>query len=72
MPELTIGRRAVPGAFVETGGNPKVVTNKDGITTGVLEGLQDSSGLSSRDSLFARSADEGVPKVIKVVTIGVG
>ena len=56
MPEQPIGRRAVPGAFVETGGNPEVITNKDCIATGVLERLQDSSGLSTRDSLFARSA----------------
>ena len=71
MPEQAIGRWAVPGAFVETGGHPKVVTDKDGITTGMPEGLQDSSGLSTRDGLLARSAAERVPKVVKVVAIGV-
>ena len=72
MPEQAIGRWAVPGALVETGGNSKVVANKNGIAPGMPEGLQDSSGLSSRDSLLARRAAERVPKVIKVVTIGMG
>ena len=58
--------------FVKTRGNSKVVTHKDGITLGMPEGSQYSSGLGSRDSLLARSAAERVPKVIKVVPIGVG
>jgi hypothetical protein len=72
MPKQTIGRRAVPGAFVEAGGNPQVVTHKNGITTGVLERLQDSSGLSTRDSLLARRAAERMPQVVEIVAIGVG
>ena len=72
MPKEAIGRWAMPGAFIETRGNPKVVTHKDGISFGMPKGLQDGSGLSSRDSLLARRAAERVPKVIKVKTIGVG
>jgi hypothetical protein len=72
MPKEAIGRRAVPGAFIETRGDPKVVAHKDGITFGMPEGLQNGSGLSSRDSLLARRAAKRVSKVIKVETIRVG
>ena len=71
MPEQTIGRWAMIGAFVETRSDSKIVTNENGIPFGVLEGLQDGSGLSPRDSLFARGAAKGMPKVFKVVPIRV-
>jgi hypothetical protein len=72
MPKEAIGRRAVSGAFIETRGDPKVVTHKDGIPFGMPKGLQYGSGLSSRDSLLARRAAERVPKVVVVETIRMG
>ena len=46
MPKQPIGRRAMLGAFVKARGHPKVVTNENGIASGVLERLQNGSGFS--------------------------